>query len=97
MLSGGPSNMGGSCTLWHVISLEMHKNRDRNKKQVFEIVYLASQLHSYFEDCQLLIISIYQGAWHHGKSTEQLLLVAVDTIVCSLDMLSWTYGRLLTF
>ena len=50
--------------------------------KVFEKI-VASQLNSYFEDNQLL--SIYQGAYRHGKSTEQLLLVAVDTIVHALD------------
>ena len=51
--------------------------------KVFEKI-VASQLNSNFEDHQLL--SIYQGAYRHGKSTEQLLLVAVDTIVRPLDM-----------
>ena len=50
--------------------------------KVFEKI-VASQLDTYFEDRQLL--SIYQGAYRHGKSTEQLLLLAVDTIVRALD------------
>ena len=50
--------------------------------KVFEKL-IAFQLNSYFEDHQLL--STYQGTYRHGKSTEQLLLVAVDTIVHALD------------
>ena len=50
--------------------------------KIFEKI-VASQLNSYFEDHQLL--SMYQGAYRHGKSTEQLLMVAVDTIVYALD------------
>ena len=49
---------------------------------VFEKI-VAFQLNSYFEDRQLL--STYQGTYFHGKSTEQLLLVAVDTILCALN------------
>ena len=48
--------------------------------KVLKRYIVASQLHSYFEDHQLL--SIHQDAYHHGKSTEQLLLVTVDTIGC---------------
>ena len=47
------------------------------------IYVVASQLHFYFEDNQLR--NIYQGAHCHGKCAEQLLLVAIDTIVCALD------------
>ena len=44
---------------------------------------VAHQLHSYFEDCQSL--SPFQSAYCRGKSTEQLLLVAVDYITQALD------------
>ena len=44
---------------------------------------VAHQLHSYFEDCQSL--SPFQSAYCRGKSTEQLLLVAVDYITKALD------------
>ena len=39
---------------------------------------VAQQLYSYFESCQSL--SLFQGAYHTGESTEQLLLVAIDKI-----------------
>ena len=39
---------------------------------------VSNQLHSFLEGNELL--SPYQGAYHHGKSTEQLLLVASDTV-----------------
>ena len=44
---------------------------------------VASQLSGYCEDNQLL--SPYQGAYCSGRSTEQILLFAVDTIVNALD------------
>ena len=44
---------------------------------------VASQLNGYCEDNQLL--SPYQGAYHSGRSTEQILLFAVNTIVNALD------------
>ena len=44
---------------------------------------LASQLNSYHEENQLL--SRYPGAYHSGRSTEHILLFAVDTIVNALD------------
>ena len=44
---------------------------------------VASQLNSYCEENQLL--SPYQGAYRCGRSTEQILLFAVDTIVNALD------------
>ena len=44
---------------------------------------VASQLNSYCEKNQLL--SPYQGAYCCGRSTEQILLFAVDTIVNALD------------
>jgi len=44
---------------------------------------VASQLSDYFEHYYLL--SDYQGAYCRGKSTEQLLLVAVDVIVQAID------------
>ena len=49
--------------------------------------FVASQLNGYCEDNQLL--SPYQGAYHNGcgrpRSTEQILLFAVDTIVNALN------------
>ena len=44
---------------------------------------VAHQLQSYFESCHSL--SPLQGAYCRGKSTEQLLLVAVDYIAQDLD------------
>ena len=44
---------------------------------------VASQLNSYCEENQLL--SPYQGAYRSGRSTEQILLFAVDTIANALD------------
>ena len=44
---------------------------------------VASQLSTYFENFQLL--NPYQGAYHIGRSTEQILLFAVDTITQALD------------
>ena len=44
---------------------------------------VGSQLNSYCEENQLL--SPYQGAYRCGRSTEQILLFAVDTIVNALD------------
>ena len=44
---------------------------------------VASQLNGYCEENQLL--SPYQGAYRSGRSTEQILLFAVDTIVNALD------------
>jgi len=44
---------------------------------------VASKLSDYFEQYHLL--SDYQGAYRRGKSTEQLLLVAVDVIVQATD------------
>ena len=44
---------------------------------------VAQQLSSYFEDSQCF--SPFQGAYCRGKSTEQLLLVAVDCITQALD------------
>jgi len=44
---------------------------------------VASQLHTYFEQSQLL--SPYQGAYHGGRSTKQILLFVVDTINQALD------------
>ena len=44
---------------------------------------VAHQLSSYFESRHLL--SPYQCAYRQGKSTEQLLMVATDTIVQALD------------
>ena len=44
---------------------------------------VASQLNSYCEENQLL--SPYQGAYRCGRSTEQILLFVVDTIVNALD------------
>ena len=44
---------------------------------------MASQLSDYFEHYHLL--SDYQGVYCRGKSTEQLLLVAVDAIVQAID------------
>ena len=44
---------------------------------------VASQLNGYCEDNQLL--SPYQGAYRSGRSTKQILLFAVDTIVNALD------------
>ena len=44
---------------------------------------VASQLNSYCEENQLL--SPYQGAYRCGRSTEQTLLFAIDTIVNALD------------
>ena len=45
---------------------------------------VTQQLCSYFESCQRL--SPFQGAYRRGKSTEQLLLVAVDRITQALDI-----------
>jgi len=50
--------------------------------KIFEKI-VGFQLSSYFETHQLY--SAYQGAYRKGKSTEQLLMVAVDTIVNALD------------
>ena len=44
---------------------------------------VATQLSDYFESNNL--IHPHQGAYRHGKSTEDILLVAVDTIVTCLD------------
>ena len=44
---------------------------------------MASQLDQYLEENQLL--SPFQGAYRRGKSTEQILLHAVDTVVNALD------------
>lgn len=44
---------------------------------------VAQQLSSYFEDSECL--SPFEGAYRRGRSTEQLLLVAVDYITQSLD------------
>ena len=44
---------------------------------------VATQLSSYFEEHQLF--HLHQGAYRHGKSTENILLVAVDTIVHHMD------------
>ena len=43
----------------------------------------ASQLNGYCEDNQLL--SPYQGAYRSGRSTEQILLFAVDTMMNASD------------
>ena len=43
----------------------------------------ASQLNSYCEENQLL--SPYQGAYCSGRSTEQILLFAIDIIANALD------------
>ena len=40
---------------------------------------VANQLNQYFKSNKLL--SPFQGAYRQGKSTEQILLYAVDTIV----------------
>ena len=52
--------------------------------KIFEKIVVL-QPSSYFETSQLY--SAYQGAYHKGKSTEQLLMVActVDTIINALD------------
>ena len=44
---------------------------------------VSNQLHFFLEGNELL--SPYQGAYHRGKSTKQLLLVASDTIAQALD------------
>ena len=44
---------------------------------------MAYQLNSYFEKNSLLFD--YQGAYRRGRSTEQLLLTAIDTIVHAID------------
>ena len=44
---------------------------------------VANQLNRYFESNKLL--SPFQGTYLQGKSTEQILLYAVDTIVSALD------------
>ena len=44
---------------------------------------MASQLSDYFETNHLL--SDYKGAYRRGKSTEQLLLVVMDTVVQAID------------
>ena len=44
---------------------------------------IVSQLNSYCEENQLL--SPYQEAYHSGRSTEQILLFAVDIIANALD------------
>lgn len=44
---------------------------------------VASQLSTYFEWSQLL--GPYQGTYHGGRSTEQILLFAVDSITQVLD------------
>ena len=44
---------------------------------------VAQQLGSYFDNSQCL--SPFQGAYRRHKSTEQLLLVAVDRITQALD------------
>ena len=61
---------------------------------------IVSQLNNYCEENGLL--SPYQGAYHCGRSTKQIILLAVDTIVNVLDcrklcvLLSLTLGRHLT-
>ena len=40
---------------------------------------VATQLSSYLEEHQLF--NSHQDAYHHGKSTEDILLVAVDAII----------------
>ena len=49
---------------------------------------VAQQLHIYFEDCHSL--TPFQCAYQKGKSTEQLLLIAVDYITQALDDRSTT-------
>ena len=44
---------------------------------------VATQLSSYLEEHQLF--NSHQGAYRHGKSTEDILLVAVDAIVHHMD------------
>ena len=44
---------------------------------------VGQQLGSYFENSQYL--SLFQWVYHRGKSTKQLLLVAVDRITQALD------------
>ena len=44
---------------------------------------VSTQLSSYLEDHKLL--HPHQGAYRHGKSTEDILLVAVDSIIYHLD------------
>jgi len=44
---------------------------------------VSTQLQSFLERNELL--SPYQGTYHHGKSTEQLLLVASDTVSQAMD------------
>ena len=44
---------------------------------------IANQLISYFEMHHLL--HDHQGAYHCGRSSDQILLYAIDMIICSLD------------
>ena len=44
---------------------------------------VVSQLSIYFEQSQLL--NPYQGAYHNGRSTEQIISFSVDTIIQALD------------
>ena len=44
---------------------------------------VATQLSDYFESNELL--HPHQGAYRHGRSTEDILSVAIDTIVTCLD------------
>ena len=79
--------------LFHQISV--HKSGAENDKTnyrpiaVISIIakllekIVATQLSDYFESNEIL--HPHQGAYRHGKSTEDILLVAVDTIVHCLD------------
>ena len=70
---GGPSDIPGNYRPISVVPVVA--------KLLEKIV--AHQLQSYFENCHSL--SPLQGAYRRGKSTEQLLLVAVDYISLALD------------
>ena len=70
---GGPCNDQGNFRPISVVSIAA---------KILEKI-VSNQLHSFLEGNELL--SLYQGAYRHGKSTEQFLLVASDTIVQALD------------
>ena len=70
---GGPCNDQGNFRPISVVSIAA---------KILEKV-VSNQLHYFLEGDELL--SPYQGAYHRGKSTKQLLLVASDTIAQALD------------